>query len=68
MTHHNAADDRLQAQTSLKLKAAERALQLVKPGMVVGLGSGPTAAFWIRLLGEQVRDGNLAIQSNSQLS
>jgi ribose 5-phosphate isomerase A len=63
MTHHNAADDRLQAQTNLRFKAAERALQLVKPGMVVGLGSGPTAALWIRLLGQQVLDGNLAIQA-----
>src|SRR5260370_17602168 len=31
--------------------------------MVVGLGSGPTAALWIKLLGEQVRDGNLTIQA-----
>jgi ribose 5-phosphate isomerase A len=63
MTQHNASDGRLQRQTNLKLKAAERALELVKPGMVVGLGSGPTAALWIRLLGEQVRDGNLTIQA-----
>jgi ribose 5-phosphate isomerase A len=63
MTQHNASDDRLQKQTNLKLKAAKRALELVKPGMVVGLGSGPTAALWIRLLGEQVRDGNLTIQA-----
>jgi ribose 5-phosphate isomerase A len=63
MTHHNAAEDRRQGQSNLRLKAAERALQLVTTGMVVGLGSGPTAAFWIRLLGEQVRNGNLAIQA-----
>jgi ribose 5-phosphate isomerase A len=31
--------------------------------MVVGLGSGPTAALWIRLLGGQVRDGTLTIQA-----
>jgi ribose 5-phosphate isomerase A len=63
MKHHNASDDRLQGQTNLKFRAAERALELVKPGMVVGLGSGPTAALWIKLLGEQVRDGNLTIQA-----
>jgi ribose 5-phosphate isomerase A len=63
MTQHNTSDNRLQRQANLKLKAAERALELVKPGMVVGLGSGPTAALWIRLLGEQVRDGDLTIQA-----
>jgi ribose 5-phosphate isomerase A len=63
MTQHNASDNRLQRQANLKLKAAERALELVKPGMVVGLGSGPTAVLWIRLLGEQVRDRNLTIQA-----
>jgi len=63
MTQHNESDDQLQGQTNLKLRAAERVLELVKPGMVVGLGSGPTAALWIKLLGEQVRDGNLAIQA-----
>jgi ribose 5-phosphate isomerase A len=61
--HHNSSDDRSHGQTNLKLKAAERALGLVKSGMVVGLGSGPSAALWIRLLGEQVRDGNLTIQA-----
>jgi ribose 5-phosphate isomerase A len=63
MTRHNASDDRRQGQTNLKLRAAQRALELVKPGMVVGLGSGPTAALWIKLLGEQMRDGNLTIQA-----
>ena len=37
--------------------AAQRALQFVQPGMVVGLGSGSTATFFIELLGEQVRGG-----------
>jgi ribose 5-phosphate isomerase A len=63
MTQHNTSDDLLQGQTNLKLKAVERALELVKPGMVVGLGSGPTASLWISLLGKQVRNGNLTIQA-----
>lgn len=48
---------------SLKLQAAKRALELVKPGMHVGLGSGSTATLWIQLLGEQVRDHGLAIKA-----
>jgi ribose 5-phosphate isomerase A len=63
MTQHTASDDQLQGQPDLKLNVAKRVLELVKPGMVVGLGSGPTAALWIRLLGEQVRGGNLAVQA-----
>jgi ribose 5-phosphate isomerase A len=50
-------------QDRLKLKAAERALELVSPGMTVGLGSGSTATLWVRLLGEQVRDHNLKIRA-----
>lgn len=50
-------------QDSLKLKAAQRALQLILPGMTVGLGSGSTATLWIRLLGEQVRDHGLKIRA-----
>lgn len=47
----------------LKLKAAQRALELVATGMTIGLGSGSTATFWIRLLGEQVRDHGLKIRA-----
>jgi ribose 5-phosphate isomerase A len=50
-------------QEELKLQAAKRALQLVEPGMTVGLGSGSTASLWIQLLGEQVRDHGLAIKA-----
>jgi ribose 5-phosphate isomerase A len=46
-----------------KQRAAHRALKLVSPGMTVGLGSGSTAALWIRLLGEQVRDHGLKIRA-----
>jgi ribose 5-phosphate isomerase A len=47
----------------MKLHAAQRALELVKPGMTVGLGSGSTASYWIRLLGEQVRDHGLQVRA-----
>src|SRR5215467_11638021 len=47
----------------LKLHAARRALQLVEPGMTVGLGSGSTATLWIKLLGEQVRENRLKIRA-----
>jgi len=49
--------------TRLKFHAAQRALALVEPGMTLGLGSGSTAALWIRLLGEQVRDHGLNIRA-----
>jgi ribose 5-phosphate isomerase A len=49
--------------TRLKLHAAQRALTLVEPGMTLGLGSGSTAALWIHLLGEQVRDHGLSIRA-----
>ncbi len=48
-------------QTKLKFKAAQRALALVEPGMIVGLGSGSTASLWIQQLGEKVRDHGLKI-------
>ncbi len=42
---------------SLKQRAAEAALDLVKDGMVLGLGTGSTAAFFVMALGERVRAG-----------
>jgi ribose 5-phosphate isomerase A len=50
-------------QDKLKLKAAQRALELVSPGMTVGLGSGSTATLWIRLLGKEVLDHGLKIRA-----
>ncbi len=50
-------------QARLKQLAAERALELVEPGMTVGLGSGSTATLWIKLLGEKVRDQGLKIRA-----
>ena len=55
--------DSMDYRTRLKLHAAQRALGLVEPGMTLGLGSGSTAALWIQLLGEQVRDHGLRIRA-----
>ena len=40
-----------------KREAARRALDLVKPGMKLGLGSGTTARQFVDLVGERVKDG-----------
>ena len=40
-----------------KRNAAEAALQLVEPGMVLGLGTGSTASIFVKLLAERVRQG-----------
>lgn len=45
-----------------KKAAADRALQLVRPGMLLGLGSGSTAEFFILGLGALVR-GGLEVQT-----
>jgi len=59
MSMHRTGDDH----RDMKLHAAQRAMELVKPGMTVGLGSGTTATYWIKLLGEQVRDHGLSIRA-----
>jgi ribose 5-phosphate isomerase A len=41
----------------LKRQAAIAALEAVKDGMIVGLGSGSTASYFIRELGVRVKDG-----------
>ncbi|MHA1524558.1 MAG: ribose-5-phosphate isomerase RpiA [Alphaproteobacteria bacterium] len=40
-----------------KLAAAHKALELVRPGMKLGLGTGSTAAHFVMLLGEAVATG-----------
>jgi len=40
-----------------KQAAAERALELVKPGTIVGLGTGSTARYFIEALAARVRNG-----------
>lgn len=42
---------------ALKQRAAERALDYVKSGMRLGLGTGSTAAIFVDLLGARVKDG-----------
>ena len=46
---------------SEKQRAAEAAVEYVKDGMIVGLGTGSTSEFAVKKLGEKVRDG-LAIR------
>ena len=46
---------------SEKQRAAEAAVEYVKDGMIVGLGTGSTTEFAVKKLGEKVRDG-LAIR------
>ncbi|MCH9808053.1 MAG: ribose-5-phosphate isomerase RpiA [Alphaproteobacteria bacterium] len=40
-----------------KKKAAMRAVEMVEPGMRIGLGTGSTAACFVKLLGERVKAG-----------
>src|SRR6201996_1625163 len=40
-----------------KAAAARKSLEYIKDGMVVGLGSGSTATFAIKFLGDRVREG-----------
>src|SRR5262249_24908201 len=40
-----------------KRAAAARALEFVRPGMRLGLGTGSTAKFFVELVGERVRSG-----------
>jgi ribose 5-phosphate isomerase A len=42
-----------------KFQAAQKALDLVQSGMVLGLGSGSTTAHFIDLLGEKLQSGGL---------
>jgi ribose 5-phosphate isomerase A len=44
---------------NLKEQAARRALAYLQSGMVLGLGSGSTTAYFVELLGEQLRSGIL---------
>jgi ribose 5-phosphate isomerase A len=44
---------------SLKIEAARAALQEVRSGMTLGLGTGSTAAEFVKLLGEALRTGAL---------
>ena len=45
----------------LKLKVDKEAVKLVKDGMVVGLGTGSTAALFIRELGNRIKEEELTV-------
>lgn len=47
------------ARQELKRLAAERAVELIEPGMVVGLGVGSTAIYAVRRLGALLQNGAL---------
>ncbi len=49
--------------TNTKQLAAERAVTYVQDGMVVGLGTGSTAAYAIKKIGERVAKENLQIRA-----
>jgi ribose 5-phosphate isomerase A len=51
--------DTADEQTRYKQQAAERAVEYVESGMVVGLGTGSTAIFATRRLARLLRDGQL---------
>lgn len=53
-----------------KALAARTAVEFVQPGMVVGIGSGTTAAYAVQYLGERVRRGLriVAVSTSSQTS
>ena len=42
-----------------KIKAAEKAIEHIKDDMVIGIGSGTTAAEGIRILGDKIRNGEI---------
>ncbi len=44
---------------NLKQRAAQKALEYVHNGMVLGLGSGSTTGYFVDMLGEQLRAGTL---------
>lgn len=47
-------------QDDLKKLAADKAVEYVKPGMVLGLGTGSTAAFVVAKLGHLLKTGQLS--------
>jgi len=55
--------DALSPTDQAKRAAARAAAGFVEPGMRVGLGTGSTAAFLVRRLGERVREEGLAIRA-----
>ncbi len=50
---------KMDPQAELKRQAAEYAVRYVQSGMAVGLGTGSTAIFAVRYIGELLRTGAL---------
>ena len=46
-------------QTQMKIAVAKAAVDQIEDGMVLGLGSGSTAALMIKSLGEKLKEGSL---------
>ena len=46
-------------QTQLKQQAARHALTLIEDGMILGLGTGSTTAYFVKYLGEALQEGRL---------
>ena len=42
-----------------KIKAAEKVVEHIKDDMIIGIGSGSTAAEGIRILGDKIRNGEI---------
>ena len=42
-----------------KIKAAEKVVEHIKDDMIIGIGSGTTAAEGIRIIGEKMKNGEL---------
>ena len=55
--------DSLSADDKAKFAAAKRASGLVQSGMKVGLGTGSTAAWLVKHLGQKISDEGLRIQA-----
>ena len=55
----NAATGSADTQAALKKEAAEHSVRYVESGMAVGLGTGSTAIFAIRRIGELLQSGEL---------
>jgi len=49
--------DTIKRQAEFKRKAAERAVDFVQSGMVLGLGTGSTTRFALELIGERIKRG-----------
>lgn len=55
----NGADPGSDARARYKREAAEYAVKFIRPGMIVGLGTGSTAAYAVRRIAELYKSGGL---------